>query len=304
MEEERDTKENQGVQPEDIIVTPVGSDDDLARIMNTQFGALVEEKPQEPEVDTSVAEVASETASPEAIESLRADIKDQIPNSLQATNALLADLKSQGRHETQPVTEAELTAAVEAKLEQWVADGSLERAAAQQQRLGGRMWLEATPNVALNADEIFGLMDGFSGEEASISRDFVRQYSDEQLSGEKQGDGSVRIRLFHDKFDRLDAHTVEELKAARSKALAETPSRIVPSILEGIVNFYTQRTAGVKLIAMGIEKTSVLCYNLPVKPLGEGRWLCVPDLELGWDGDPGLGGMSPDDNALDRFVLG
>ena len=244
----------------------------------------------------------------ESVEALKDSTREQLRTSLKGTNAAIEQLNKLRAESEQlaPVSEADLETAVEAALAQWDEDGSLERAAAKVEALGGRMTLVATANVKVTRQEIEALEEKFGEGQphtSYVDEELLGLYSDEELSGPVTGDAPVRIRLIHSEFDPELYGKVERQRAALAASRAVVSSQTVPSLFDSVTHKYTLRAGGDQLNDVpAFEKTYIRHFDLPEKELG--GFLDVPRSYVDRRGESVLDRSRAKVDRGGRFALG
>ena len=144
--------------------------------------------------------------------------------------------------------------------------------------------LVIVPDAVQTKDDLFRLAEEFGEAQpypTYIDKDFLNEYSDEELSGLNDAQGEEYRWLYIPEEFNLRAGTVEEQAKAAQKATDR-----VPSLYEGIAYWYCLREAGKSL---GWDSTYIRYIDLPGRPGAVGR-VCVPHSDVDGDGGPGLDG--------------
>jgi hypothetical protein len=189
----------------------------------------------------------------------------------------------------------------------WLTDEKVNYVRTSQENAPGlNFTLVATPNIAVNANGLFGLAKRFAKKQPyrpHVSGALYSAYDDEQLSGSQPNNGrSVVFSLIPDSVSRALYGTQDQQQARLADLRIANPDLKVPSILENLTRWHALREAGDSLDSGNVsQRTSVRHFDLPGKLIGES--LLVPTTCLSDIGRLCLVGSDADVEGNDSGIL-
>ncbi|OVE79278.1 hypothetical protein BVY00_00855 [bacterium G20] len=271
------------------------------------FGYEYQNGRKDPRI-TELREMRGELDYPLLKELIVESLEAQIEASQQGANQIIEQLNSMRRpsERLETINSDELKAALETKLVEWKANGSLEWCVRQMVENGGRINLLVTPNVLAEPAEIIKLATTF-GEgqphQTYVYNELYQLYSREELSGKPSGAGNFRLSLIPGAYDKKMYGTVDQQRISLQTQRAKTASLKVPSILDGLTLWQTLRSGGDQLKdSSAFDKTIIRHFDLEDKGLH--GWLYVPYSSVSRDGKPYLYFSYTDRDRGARLAVG
>ena len=198
---------------------------------------------------------------------------------------------------------------LETKLAEWQDNGTMDYVVRDFVENGNKPNLLATPNVIADRQRLRDFAVHF-GEQQPVGTfvydELYQHYSAEELSGELQQGGAVRLSIMPSGYTKqLGRKPVAEQLNTFKKMQVESPSLKlrVPSVLDAVTYWQTLRARGDKLSGNGTtDKTCIRHFNLEPKRVGV--WSGVPYSCVGVSGRPGLDRSAADYDVVARVSVG
>jgi len=197
---------------------------------------------------------------------------------------------------------------LETKLAEWQGNGTMDYVVRDFVENGNKPNLLATPNVIADWQTLRDFAVHFGEQqpyETFVHDELYQHYSAEELSGELQQGGAVRLSIMPSGYTKqLGRKPVAEQLNTFKKMQVESPSLKlrVPSVLDAVTYWQTLRARGDKLSGNGTtDKTWIRHFNLEPK---RGDWSVVPYSCVYDDGRPVLDRSGAGSDGAARVSVG
>jgi len=198
---------------------------------------------------------------------------------------------------------------LETKLAEWQGNGTMDYVVRDFVENGNKPNLLATPNVIADWQTLRDFAVHFGEQqpyETLVNDGLYQHYSAEELSGELQQGGAVRLSIMPSGYTKqLGRKPVAEQLNTFKKMQVESPSLKlrVPSVLDAVTYWQTLRARGDKLSGNGTaDKTWIRHFNL--EPKRRGGLSGVPGSGVRDDGEPRLDYSDADRGGVARVSVG
>ena len=198
---------------------------------------------------------------------------------------------------------------LETKLAEWQGNGTMDYVVRDFVENGNKPNLLATPNVIADWQTLRDFAVHFGEQqpyETFVYDELYQHYSAEELSGELQQGGAVRLSIMPSGYTKqLGRKPVAEQLNTFKKMQVESPSLKlrVPSVLDAVTYWQTLRARGDKLSGNGTtDKTWIRHFNLEPKRVD--GWSGVPGSYVRDYGWPRLGNSDADGDGDARVSVG
>lgn len=198
------------------------------------------------------------------------------------------------------------------KLEIWQEQGVYEYMLDQLIEHDTRFSLVITPNIIASYDQLVAAANAFGEDQTYRTHlyptysDIYRQYSAEELSGQRESEGAVRFSLIpSDATPELSNLLAEEQRSkfAEMKQRLQNIQLRVPSVLDVVAYWQTLRANGDKL-SDGSARYKTLISHFDLEPVRFGGELSVPESCVNDVGQPNLSYSFADDWIDTRVAVG
>ncbi len=185
-------------------------------------------------------------------------IESQAETSLNAANVIINKLIrirdfNSSFYDIKPATSEEFSGILDAKLDEWQSNGSMDWCSEYLEKNSGTFTLVATPNTLADSKEIIGIAKTFAEDqqpeqELEFFEALYERYSALELSGSTIPDSNIRLSLIPNTLDDRLIGSLEKQRATLQNLQINHPNLRVPSVLDAMAYWESLRAQGDNLI--------------------------------------------------------